>query len=271
VPSDQVKFECVISDPISPAKTAGIQTGDKVLKFNGIAASRWSDISGELGKRVGMATSVQVLRGDKTVDLTVSPVAMRVPIYDASGKPMSDADGNPMTELHPFIGVQLKPAMLPSTGPQIVGEIGAQLSGTANMIIALPAEVAQMAGATFGGGTRDANGPVSLLGVGQIAGQVASSPELDLAQRFAAGLSILASLNFALFIFNLIPLLPLDGGHMAAAIYESIKRLVFKMRRKVWRGPVDLTQLVPLTYAMWLVLMGMSLLFIFDDIIKPVA
>jgi membrane-associated protease RseP (regulator of RpoE activity) len=271
VPSDQVKFECVVGDPISPAKTAGIQTGDKVLAFNGIAASRWSDISGELGKRVGMATSVQVLRGNKKVDLTVSPVAMRVPIYDASGKPMSDADGNPMTELHPFIGVQLKPAMLPSTGPQIVGEIGAQLSGTANMIIALPAEVAQMAGATFGGGTRDANGPVSLLGVGQIAGQVASSPELDLAQKFAAGLSILASLNFALFIFNLIPLLPLDGGHMAAAIYESIKRLVFKMRRKVWRGPVDLTQLVPLTYAMWLVLMGMSLLFIFADIIKPVA
>ena len=92
-----------------------------------------------------------------------------------------------------------------------------------------------------------------------------------MAQKLAAGLSILASLNFALFIFNLIPLLPLDGGHMAAAIYESVKRLWFKLRHKKWRGPVDLTKLVPLTYAMWLVLMAMSLLFIVADVVKPIA
>ena len=161
--------------------------------------------------------------------------------------------------------------MVARSGGLVVEEIGVQLSGTVGMIVALPGEVGQMATATFGGGARAANGPVSLLGVGQIAGQVASSPELDLVQKLAAGLSILASLNFALFIFNLIPLLPLDGGHMAAALFESVKRLWFKLRRKSWLGPVDLTKIVPLTYAMWLVLMAMSLLFIVADVVKPIA
>ena len=271
VPSDQIKFHCVSTDPVSPAKTAGIRANDKVVSFNGVAASRWSDISGELANRVGVPTTITVLRDGKNLNLTVSPVAVQVPLYSNSGKVLTDANGNPLTELHPFIGVQLKPAMIALSGGQVVGEIGTQLSGTVGLIAALPAEVAQMAGATFGGADRNANGPVSLIGVGQIAGQVASSPELDLTQKLGAGLSLLASLNFALFVFNLIPLLPLDGGHMAAGIFESIKKIVFKIRRKTWRGPVDLTKLVPLTYAMWLVLMGMSLLFIVADIVKPLA
>ena len=271
VPSDQVKFDCVSTDPVSPAQIAGIQSGDQVLSFNGVKASQWSDISGELANRINQPTAIQVLRDGKTIDLSISPVAMQAPVYDAAGKPMVDAAGQPLTQLHAFIGVQLKPKMISQSGGQVLGEIGAQLTGTAGMIIALPAEVAQMAAVTFGGGKRASNGPVSLLGVGQIAGQVASSPELDLAQKFAAGLSILASLNFALFVFNLIPLLPLDGGHMAAAIFESFKKLWFKLRNKSWRGPVDLTKIVPLTYAMWLVLMAMSLLFIVADIVKPLA
>ena len=271
VPSDQVKFACVTKDPVSPAKTAGIIAGDQVISFNGIKTSQWSDISGELANRIGQPTSIQVLRAGKTLDLTISPVAMQVPVYDSAGKPVVDAEGKSLTQLHAFIGVQLKPAMMPQSGAQVAGEIETQLRATVGMIVALPGEVGQMATATFGGGKRASNGPVSLLGVGQIAGQVASSPELDLAQKLAAGLSILASLNFALFVFNLIPLLPLDGGHMAAALFESVKRGWFKLRKKAWRGPVDLTKIVPLTYAMWLVLMAMSLLFIVADIVKPIA
>ena len=271
VPSDQVKFECAANDIVSPAKTSGILAGDKVLSFNGISASRWSDISGELAKRVGQPTSISVLRDGKTLDLTVSPVEVQVPTYDASGNLVTDSSGKPVTQPHAFIGVRLEPAMLTYSGGQIVNEIGYQLAGTAGLIAALPVEVAQMANVTFGGGDRNSNGPVSLIGVGQIAGEVASSPSLDLSQKLSAGLSLLASLNFALFVFNLIPLLPLDGGHMAAGIFESIKKLVFKIRRKTWKGPVDLTKLVPLTYAMWAILMGMSLLFIVADIVKPLA
>ena len=271
IPADQSKLECKPSDGVAPAKSAGMLAGDKVVSFNNVKASRWSDIVGEMRARVDKPTETVVLREGKLVTLNVTPVLRESAVYDQNGNAVVDAAGMPLTELRPFIGVQLKPEMLPLGADQIVGEIGAQLSGTVGLIAALPMEVAQMAGATFGNNQRDANGPVSLIGVGQIAGQVASSPSLDLVQKLGAGLSLLASLNFALFVFNLIPLLPLDGGHMAAGIYESIKKLIFKVRRKVWKGPVDLTKLVPLTYAMWLVLMGMSLLFIVADIVKPVA
>jgi membrane-associated protease RseP (regulator of RpoE activity) len=271
VPSDLVKFECAAGDRVGPAQVAGLQDGDKVLSFNGVSASRWSDITTELGKRVGQPTPITVLRDNKTLELTISPVTIESPLYDQSGKVATGADGKPLTELRPFIGVKLRPEMFTLSAGQVLTEIGTQLSGTVGLIAALPAEVAQMAGATFGGGDRNANGPVSLIGVGQIAGEVASSPQLDLTQKLGAGLSLLASLNFALFVFNLIPLLPLDGGHMAAGIFESVKKLVFKIRRKAWKGPVDLTKIVPLTYGMWILLMGMSLLFIVADIVKPLA
>ena len=271
VPSDQVKFECVSNDPVSPAKTAGLLPGDRVVSFNGVKASAWKDITPELAARVDLPTTIEVLRNDKTLKLSIAPVRMTVPVYDQAGKPTLDSSGKPLTQVRPFIGVQLKPEMLPLSGGQVVDEIGRQLSGVTNLVIGLPAEVGKMASATFGGAERDATGPVSLLGVGQIAGQVASSDQLNLSEKVSAGLTILASLNFALFIFNLIPLLPLDGGHMAAALFESVKRLVFKLRRKAWTGAVDLTKLVPLTYAMWLLLVGMSLLFIVADIVKPLA
>jgi len=266
-----VKFECVSKDPISPAKTAGLLPGDRVVSFNGLKASAWKDITGELGNRVGQPTTIGVIRDSKLMELSISPVGMTVPVYDQTGKVVLDAAGKPLTQVRPFIGVQLKPEMLPLSGGQVVDEIGRQLSGVTNLVIGLPAEVGKMASVTFGVGERDASGPVSLLGVGQIAGQVASSDQLNLSEKVSAGLTILASLNFALFIFNLIPLLPLDGGHMAAALFESVKRLVFKLRRKTWTGAVDLTKIVPLTYAMWLLLLGMSLLFIVADIVKPLA
>jgi len=271
IPSDQATLDCLPGDAVGPAKTAGLLAGDKVVSFNGVQASRWSDIVGELRTRVDKPTEIVVKRDGVLVPLKVTPVLRESAVYDQTGNAVIGANGQPLTESRPFIGVQLKPEMLPLPANDIFGEIGAQLGGTVQLVGALPAEVAQMAGATFGNSHRDANGPVSLIGVGQIAGQVASSPELDLAQKLAAGFSLLASLNFALFIFNLIPLLPLDGGHMAAGIFEAFKKLIFKLRRKAWKGPVDLTKLVPLTYAMWLVLMGMSLLFIVADIVKPIA
>ena len=271
VPSDQVKFECASGDPVSPAKTAGLLPGDRVVSFNGVSARVWKEISPELSKRIGQKSVLEIIRNSKPLTLSVEPLGMTAPVYDRSGKPVVDEAGKPVTQVRPYIGVQLKPEMVQLNASQVASEIGNQLSGVTNLIIGLPVEVAKMASATFGNGERDMSGPVSLLGVGQIAGQVASSDQLDISEKVSAGLTILASLNFALFIFNLIPLLPLDGGHMAAALFESVKRLVFKLRRKTWTGAVDLTKIVPLTYAMWLVLMGMSLLFIVADIVKPVA
>jgi len=124
--------------------------------------------------------------------------------------------------------------------------------------------------ALFGPDERDPNGPISVVGVGRIAGEIASAdwPVLD---RVASMFGILASLNIALGVFNLIPLPPLDGGHVAGATYEAIRRRIAKLFGKRDPGPVDMAKLMPVTLTMVLILGGMSALLIIADILKPIS
>ena len=84
-------------------------------------------------------------------------------------------------------------------------------------------------------------------------------------------LNLLASLNLALFVFNLIPLLPLDGGHIAGALWEAIKRPIARARGVVGPVYVDVTKALPVAYAVSLVLIGMSVLLIYADVVKPIT
>jgi membrane-associated protease RseP (regulator of RpoE activity) len=72
-------------------------------------------------------------------------------------------------------------------------------------------------------------------------------------------------------VFNLIPLLPLDGGHIAGALWEAIRRGFAKLVRRPDPGPVDLAKLMPLTFGVVVVLGAMSALLIYADIVKPVT
>ncbi|WP_240896370.1 site-2 protease family protein, partial [Rothia koreensis] len=82
--------------------------------------------------------------------------------------------------------------------------------------------------------------------------------------------SVLGTLNFSLFVFNLIPLLPLDGGHAAGALWEGIRRLWARLRRRADPGHFDPIRLLPLTYVVAVAFMGMSVLLIAADIFDPV-
>jgi membrane-associated protease RseP (regulator of RpoE activity) len=82
---------------------------------------------------------------------------------------------------------------------------------------------------------------------------------------------MLASLNFALFAFNMIPLLPLDGGHIAGGIYEAIKRGFWRLFRKGDPGPADTALMMPITYAVTILLIALSLVLIVVDLVNPVA
>jgi membrane-associated protease RseP (regulator of RpoE activity) len=139
------------------------------------------------------------------------------------------------------------------------------------MIMTLPQQLTEVAISTFTGEERNPNGAVSVVGIAQISGTVASADQATFIDKFSTGLLILASLNFALFGFNMLPLLPLDGGHIAGGIYESLKRGLYRVLRKPAPGPADTALLMPVTWFVFILLMAMSALLIIADLVNPIS
>jgi Zn-dependent protease len=158
---------------------------------------------------------------------------------------------------------------------EVPGIVGNLLGQTAGVIVRIPEKMVGVTQAAFGKGERDPTGPVSIVGVGRFAGEVASAKggtfaPIDWSDRLAQLLSLIVSLNLALFVFNLIPLLPLDGGHIAGALWEGLRRQVARLRHRPDPGPVDVARALPLAYSVATVLVGMSVLLIYADIVRPI-
>ncbi len=134
----------------------------------------------------------------------------------------------------------------------------------------MPVKVWQTGVSLFTGQERDPNGPLSVVGAGVLAGEVASA-DAPVLNRVAGLLSLLASLNIALFVFNMIPLLPLDGGHIAVALWDGIKRTWAKIFRRPPPKPVDATKLVPVTFVVVIALVAMGAVLILADIFNPIS
>jgi len=142
-------------------------------------------------------------------------------------------------------------------------------------VLRIPQKMAGIAKAAFGGGVRDPS-LMSVVGVGRVAGEVADGQLTGLVgsdsatSKFVILLSLIASLNLALFVFNLIPLLPLDGGHAAGALWEGLKRQVARLRGRPNPGYVDVAKALPVAYAVSVALIGMSVLLIYADVVNPI-
>jgi membrane-associated protease RseP (regulator of RpoE activity) len=83
-------------------------------------------------------------------------------------------------------------------------------------------------------------------------------------------LLIIASLNIFVGAFNLLPLLPLDGGHLAVVIYERCRAWLARLRGRPDPGPADYRRLIPLSVGVFALLVGLGLLLIMADIVNPV-
>ena len=261
---------CPAGAPISPAALAGMQPGDVVVAASGTEVDRWDQVIEILNRSPGNATELVVLRDGERVALSITPVFMERQVFGSDNAALMDENGLPVTELRPIIGVQL----LPQTQPLPVGDsVGFAFGATGAMlgfILDLPQQVYAVAQSTFGFTERDPNGAVSILGVGQLAGEV-SSANAPVDTRLASLLLLIGTLNLALFAFNLIPLLPLDGGHVLGAIYEAGKRRAGKLILKRDPGPIDTAKALPIAYAVWALLLFTGLLLIFADIVNPIG
>ncbi|MCR2816021.1 M50 family metallopeptidase [Microbacterium jiangjiandongii] len=254
--------ECTADDPAAPAAAAGILPGDVLLSVDGVPVETFAEASQIIQDSPGETLPVVIERDGETRTLQVTPVLTEREIVDADGQVTTAEVG--------MVGMTARSEYVPQpiwAGAEMTVDSVQRVAG---VIVQLPVRVYDTAVALFTGGERDPDGPLSVVGAGRIAGEVAAidAPVLN---RVSGLLGLLASLNLALFVFNLIPLLPLDGGHVAVALWDGLKRLVAKIFRRPPPRPVDTARLVPATFAVVVLMIGMGGILILADVFNPIS
>jgi Zn-dependent protease len=137
--------------------------------------------------------------------------------------------------------------------------------------VEIPERIPQLFRAAFLGEERDVNGPIGVVGVGRISGEVFALEDFSTEQKLSMFLSLLASINMVLFLFNLLPIYPLDGGHVAGALYEKARSTVARVRGRPDPGPFDIARLMPVAYVVAGVFLAVSALLFVADIVNPIT
>jgi membrane-associated protease RseP (regulator of RpoE activity) len=249
---------CRPDDPVAPAKQAGIRPGDTIVAFNGSPVTSWEQLS-ELIRQAGAGPATVVVERDgRRLTLRPTLIAAERP------KPTNMSK----TETVGFLGISPRIVHERKDLPAVVGEMGRLTAATAHALVHVPERMVGVVEAAFGG-ERAQDSPMSIIGASRVAGQIATL-EAPVSSRVASFVQWLAALNLFVALFNFIPLLPLDGGHIAGALWEALRRWIARLLRRPDPGYVDVARALPLAYAVASVIVVMGVLLIYADIVNPV-
>jgi membrane-associated protease RseP (regulator of RpoE activity) len=251
---------CTSRDPEAPASKAGIEPGDRIVSFNGRHIDSWDEMASAIHANGGGTATIVVRRdGHQRTLHTTTTVSPRVDPSDPQRITRVGFLGVAPTQVHQRQGIGF-----------VVSAMATGTRDTVKAIATLPPKLYHVSKAALGLEERDQSSPMSVVGAGRLAGE-ATAQAPTVADGFFFVLSLLAGLNLFLGILNLVPLLPLDGGQMAGALYEGLRRGVARVLRRPDPGYVDIARLLPLGYAMAGVILVVSLVLIYADIVAPVS
>lgn len=270
LPAGSTQTSCTSSDPVAPAAEAGVKPGDRIVSVDGTAVSTFAEASAIIQASPGKTIPLVVARDGADVTLQLTPVAAQRQQVDGNGRPVVDDKGRPVVHTVGYAGVYAQLAYVKQPVNAGFDQAMTNAGAVVQLIGNLPVRLWDVGVSLVTGTPRDPNGPLSVIGVGRIAGEVAAA-DAPLVNRFAVLLGLMGSLNIALFVFNLIPLLPLDGGHIVVALWDGLKRAWAKLFRRPPPAPVDATRLVPLTIVVAGLLIAMGALLLVADLFRPVT
>jgi membrane-associated protease RseP (regulator of RpoE activity) len=253
VPTSQTAAGCVKSDPKSPAVKVGLRAGDKIIALGGVPVHNWAQLGRAIRNHpAGNTVAVTVLRHGGQITLHPSLAAI-------SGRKGSYLGISPTVVFQPVSPVRGITAAGSQFGQIVTGSVGA--------VSAIPAAIPELFSKNR---SSTAGGQVtSIVGAGEVTGQ-AFALNVSWQLKITVVLDIIVSLNIFVGLFNLLPLLPLDGGHLAIVIYERARAWLARLRGKPDPGLVDMRKLLPVSVGVFALLVGFGLILIMADLVNPI-
>lgn len=242
-----------------PAGEAGLRPGDRITAVNGVSTDTFPEVAAAI-RAVDGPVDFSINRGEQTMSITVEPDRVQRYVTSASGVPVKQevsavGIGGPDSTWIDYNALTAVPAAFDYTGELLVDSVKA--------LADIPSKVSSLWD-SITGGERNLDTPISVVGASVIGGEAADRAQW---QMFVG---LLASINFFLGVFNILPLLPLDGGHIAVVFYERIRDWFRARRGLIAGGPVDYTKLLPITYVFIVIGGAFMLLTLTADIVNPI-
>ena len=248
---------CSAKSVPSPAKNAGIIAGDKIVKVNGLSYQEWSEVVEVIRSSAGKQLDITIDRNGSLINILVTPASRELDGKEIGVLGVVNQVGT----------ITYGPLTAIAKGGSFTIDI---LQNSVTALISLPSKIPDLVNQTFGNQERDPEGLVGVVGVARVSGETAETKALTTREKTATFILIIASLNIFVGMFNLLPLLPLDGGHMAVAIADGVRNTRAKAKGLAKPAPFDVERLTPITMVVFVVMASLSLLLLTADILNPI-
>ncbi|MEU9383831.1 site-2 protease family protein [Streptomyces sp. NPDC048279] len=255
---------CRTTDAASPAAAAGLKAGDKIVSFDGVRTTSWNQLSDLIRATPGKDVAIVVDRKGQDVTLHAKIATNQVAKKDSSGQIVT---GQYVSA--GFLGFSAASGIVRQDLGQSVTWMGDRLGEAVDSIAGLPGKIPALWDAAFDGAPRQPDSPMGVVGAARVGGEIFTL-DIPPTQQLAMALMLVAGFNLSLFLFNMLPLLPLDGGHIAGALWESLRRNLARVLRRPDPGPFDVAKLMPVAYVVAGVFICFTLLVLVADVVNPV-